>query len=212
MELWSDLIPPLLEKYAALHQARVEGQYAEEITRQVLRRYDALCFEMVEGLHTLFMEMIRNLGYVRKQYPKIELDIYRAAHVGMIEALKECLQDEVDSLNQLAFQLQGLVQQLRGYCAVLRKDIKRALHAVPALQKDRKFRQINLQAQQALLAIDLQLAKGKQLSEEIAKGQLEKALGDLDAWETSADGMRDLLAEMHFSAEEKLLLSGLLGN
>ena len=212
MELWSDLIPPLLAKYASLHEARVQGAHADDLTGHVLRRYDALCFEMVEGLHTLFMEMIRNQGYVRKAYPRIELDIYRAAHLGMIAALKECLTDVVDTLQEFAFHLQMLVQQLRGYCAVLRQDIKQAMHAVPQLQKDRKFRQINLQAQQALVAIDLQLAKGKQLSEEIAKGQWAKAIGELGDWEASAAGMQELLTEMRFTEEEKVFLRGLMGN
>jgi hypothetical protein len=211
MELWSDLIPPLLEKYAALHTQRLQAGALAAGMAEIMRRYDAMCFEMVEGIHTLFIEMIRNQGYVRKAFPKLELDIYREAHLGMIAALKEALTDEVATLMDFAFHLQRLIQQLRGYCWVLRKDIKQAMQAVPTLQKDRRFRQINLQAQQALVAIDLQLGKAKLLSEEIARGQFQKALGEIGAWETQATGMRDLLAEMPFSEEEKAILRGVMG-
>lgn len=212
MELWSDLIPPLLEKYAMLHRMRLQENWSDSTAWDIMRRYDAICFEMVEGIHTLFIEMIRNQGYVRKAFPKMDFEIYREAHLGMIAALKESLAESVQTWAAFAFHLQHLIQQLRGYCVVLRQDIKGAIHALPLLQKDRKFRQINLQAQHALVAIDLHIAKAKQLSEDIAAGQFEKAMGDFATWETDKHAIDALMAEMRFSEEEKLILRGVMGD
>lgn len=206
MELWSDLLPPLLEKYGALHRERLAALVPDDLASETLRRYDALCLEMVEGLHTLFMEMIYNQSYVRKQFPRAEYDIYREAHIGMVEALRECLAEEVATFMEFAYRLQGVVQQLRGYCVVLRQDIKRALLARPGLQKDRKFRQINLQAQRTLEAIDLHLARAKHFSESIAAGQLEQALEVVGKWEADPAGMQSWMEGLHFTEEERRIL------
>lgn len=203
--MWADLIPLLLDKYQVLRKASRTGQSADQRLQNILYRYDALCFEMVEGIHTLFMEMIINQAYVRKAYPWMELELYRSVHLSMIATLEECLAEEIEQLPDFYFHLQKVIQNLRGYCVLLRQDIKQGLYSQPKLGKDRKFRQINLQAGQALDSIDRILQKCLQTGREIDQGLL-----DLAVLVPNEQEMQALIKSGKFNDAEKAILTELL--
>lgn len=203
--MWSDLIPILLEKYSLLREDINTSANQVLGLDGILRRYDALCFEMVEGIHTLFMEMIRNQAYIRKVYPWMELELYRSVHLSMIATLEECLAPEVDQLPEFYFQLQKVIQSLRGYCVLLRQDIRRGLHQMPKLQNNRKFRQINLQAGQALEAIDRILKKCLDTGRQITLGKLDPA-----DFAPNEEEVKLLIRSGNFSDSEKSILAELL--
>ena len=203
--MWPDLIPLLLEKYQVLRLAyRLEPSSEPEL-QNILTRYDALSFEMVEGIHTLFMEMILNQAYIRKTYPWMELELYRSVHLSMIATLEECLAPEIDKLPDFYFHLQKVIQSLRGYCVLLRQDIKQGLWSSPQLGKNRKFRQINLQAGQALDSIDRILQKCLETGRDIDNGLLDTAVLVPNEKEVAA-----LIKTGKFNDAEKAVLTELL--
>lgn len=203
--MWLDLIPPLVEKFNLL---RFEvPSYIKGGPQQVelLNAYESLSFEMVEGIQTLFLEMIRNQAYVRKQDRFMELEIYREAHLSMIASVEECLDESVASLPDLYFHLQNVIKGLRGYCVLLRQDIKRSMRANAHLEHDRRFRQINLQASQALESIDRLMQKCNEVARQMSANNLDIRKMELNIREAEA-----LLQEAHYSEEEKALLAELL--
>lgn len=203
--MWSSLLYQVRDKFNDL---RVQGWDsivpAEQPQRkQVIELYDRLTWEMVEGLSSLFLNMIANQNYVAKRLPSMDTRIYQQAHVTMMERVEECISEDIETLLQFYVSLRGLVDQFHGYCRLLKQDISYNYHRYPYLQKDRKFRQINLTLKENLTGFARFRDHCDDLLQKIGMEDAENLLTKIEGQE---EDLLDLLEESGFSEEEQALL------
>ncbi|MEM7037866.1 MAG: hypothetical protein AAF570_12860, partial [Bacteroidota bacterium] len=148
--MWSEQIQQLSEQHQRLCEVgwgRLELENAGDAERKLLETYAELTKEMVEGIQALLLPMIDNQVYVRKSWPKMNTDMYRDLHVGLMESVDAANSPDLAHLPDFYVHTLEIIGKLSGYCSILKQDVVQAVRRKPNLQKDRRIRQINLQLQ-----------------------------------------------------------------
>lgn len=209
--MWSDVLPKVKEKFRSLREQGWEGFVdADPKHFQTLSAlYEQLTWEMVEGLSALFLQLVQNQNYIAKHLPAIDTRIYQQAHGSIIERMEESLTEEVATIPQFYMHIREAIDQLHGYCKLLKQDIRAHYLRYKYLQHDRKFRQINLTLRETLDGFDRLDRRNELLLKVIGEGQTESSLAKLDP---EQQDLQELMNEGLFTPEEQELLRKLLEN
>lgn len=177
--MWQDLIPVLFDRFNILRQSR--AVHPAVLVEEALCSYESFCLEMLDGIRTLLLSMIENQAYVRKKYPNMALRMYLEIHVDIMQHVAYCGSAAIQDMPTFYYELLRLVELLRGYCVVLKQDVLEAYARYPKLQKDRRFRQINLLARQTIDAIRRLKAKTVVTSKSLSADTASQALQAVSA-------------------------------
>jgi hypothetical protein len=199
--MWQDHIPVLYERFALLQQAR--PQEADPTLELVFSRYESHCREMIDGIQTLLLNLIEGQGYLRKKFKQLEQQIYIEMHQQIMADVEAASDPVIDSLPRFYYELQRIIDQLNGYCMLLRQDIRLACSRQPALQRDRRVRQLNLILRQTIEAIARLRAQSTALTRLLGSGINLPSWTGIDLAPHGVQGLSDLIDTAGFSETEK---------
>lgn len=207
--MWAEILPKVKHKFQALRERGWGGfvdadqQHFEKLSEL----YELITWEMVEGMSTLFLQVIQNQNYIAKNIPGIETHIYQQAHGSIYGKLEECLEEEVATIPQFYMHIREAIDQLHGYCKLLKQDIRARYQRYKHLEHDRKFRQINLTLREMMDGFERLDDRNALLLKVVGEGQTESSLALIGAGGPYLD---DVLGEDLFSEEEMALLKKML--
>jgi hypothetical protein len=208
--MWQDHIPVLYTRFGALQQAR---PLAHDPTLElVYQRYESHCREMIDGIQTLLLNLIEGQGYLRKKFKQLEQQIYIDMHQQIMADVEAAGDESIDSLPRFYYELQRIIDQLNGYCMLLRQDIRLACARVPALQRDRRVRQLNLILRQTIEAIGRLRAQSTALTRILGTGIDLPSWTGIDLAPQGFQGLQELIDTAGFSEAEKQRLLQTLGD
>lgn len=207
--MWQDHIPVLYARFGALQQARIPAP--DPTLELVYQRYESHCREMIDGIQTLLLNLIEGQGYLRKKFRALEQQIYLDMHQQIMADVEAAGDEAIDSLPRFYYELQRIIDQLNGYCMLLRQDIRLACSRVPALQRDRRIRQLNLILRQTIEAIGRLRAQSTALTRILGTGVDLPSWTGIDLAPQGFQGLQDLIDHAGFSEAEKRRLMQTLG-
>ena len=207
--MWQDHIPVLYTRFGALQQARIPAP--DPTLELVYQRYESHCREMIDGIQTLLLNLIEGQGYLRKKFKQLEQQIYLDMHQQIMADVEAAGDEAIDSLPRFYYELQRIIDQLNGYCMLLRQDIRLACSRVPALQRDRRIRQLNLILRQTIEAIGRLRAQSTALTRILGTGVDLPSWTGIDLAPQGFQGLQDLIDHAGFSEAEKRRLMQTLG-
>lgn len=208
--MWQDHIPVLYARFGALQQARPPE--ADPTLELVFQRYESHCREMIDGIQTLLLNLIEGQGYLRKRFKQLEQQIYIDMHVQIMADVEAAGDEAIDSLPRFYYELQRIIDQLNGYCMLLRQDIRLACNRMPALQHDRRIRQLNIILRQTIEAITRMRAQSTALTRILGTGVDLPSWTGIDLAPQGFQGLQDLIDTAGFSEAEKRRLLHTLGD
>lgn len=166
---------------------------------------------MIDGIQTLLLNLIEGQGYLRKKFKQLEQQIYLDMHQQIMADVEAAGDEAIDSLPRFYYELQRIIDQLNGYCMLLRQDIRLACSRVPALQRDRRIRQLNLILRQTIEAIGRLRAQSTALTRILGTGVDLPSWTGIDLAPQGFQGLQDLIDHAGFSEAEKRRLMQTLG-
>ena len=123
--MWSEILPKVKEKFRTLREQGWEDfvDADPKHLETVVQLYERITWEMVEGLNSLFLQLVQNQNYIGKHLPAIDTRIYQQAHGTIVEKASESLAEEVTTIPQFYLHVREAIDQLHGYCKLLKQDI-----------------------------------------------------------------------------------------
>lgn len=199
--MWQDHIPVLYTRFGALQQARPPA--SDPTLELVMQRYESHCREMIDGIQTLLLNLIEGQGYLRKQFRQLEQQLYIEMHQQIMADVEAAGDEGIDTLPRFYYELQRIIDQLNGYCMLLRQDIRLAMARVPALQRDRRVRQLNLILRQTIEAIARLRTQSTALTRILGTGVDLPSWTGIDLAPQGFQGLQSLIDMAGFSEAEK---------
>jgi|GEM_PF-6287445 len=204
--MWSEVIDQVRDKF---HQLRNQGWDAfidEDASHQekIIQLYETLTWEMVEGVTSLFLEMVQNLNYARKKIHISQPRTYEDIHVSIITKLEESIQPEITTIPQFYLPVKSAIDDLHAYCRFLSYDIQSSYRSSKSLRMDRKTRQMYLVTKELIDGFRRVNQQAQILLHAVGDDQVEISLQQAIS---DPEGLQKILDETTFSESEKAFLT-----
>ena len=144
--MWSEVIDKVKDKFASLRGKSWDAFVDEDTAHQekIIHLYETLTWEMVEGITSLFLEMVSNLNYISKRIYLENPRVYEDMHVLIIEKLEESTHPDIKTIPQFYLHIKSAVDSFGTYLKFIKQDISMYYSRQRYKRMDRKIRQLNL--------------------------------------------------------------------
>lgn len=204
--MWDEVIDSVKEKFGQLRGQSWSAFVDEDAHHQdrIIHLYETLTWEMVEGITSLFLEMVQNLNYLSKRIHLENPRVYEDMHVIIIDKLQESTHEDITTIPQFYLHIKGAVDSFKTYCRFIKQDISMFYSRRRYKRMDRKIRQLNLVLKELLEGFERLNKQCDLLHHAVGDQQVAESLQDIL---TNPDELRDLLDQSSFSEEEKAFLA-----
>ncbi len=204
--MWSEVIDSVKEKFG---QLRGQGwnAFVDDDTHyqnKIIHLYETLTWEMVEGITSLFLEMVQNLNYLSKRIYMENPRIYEDMHVIIIDKLEESTHKDITTIPQFYHHIKGAVDSFKTYCRFIKQDISMHFARYRNARIDRKIRQLNLVLKELLEGFERLDRHCDLLHHAVGDEQITKSLQNIIM---NPEELWELLGQSSFSEEEKTFLA-----
>ena len=199
--MWSEVIDKVKDKFASLRGKSWDAFVDEDTAHQekIIHLYETLTWEMVEGITSLFLEMVSNLNYISKRIYLENPRVYEDMHVLIIEKLEESTHPDIKTIPQFYLHIKSAVDSFGTYLKFIKQDISMYYSRQRYKRMDRKIRQLNLVLKELLQGFERLKKQCNLLHHAVGDQQVEESLQDIL---TDTDELKDLLDQSSFSKEE----------
>ena len=199
--MWSEVIDKVKDKFASLRGKSWDAFVDEDTAHQekIIHLYETLTWEMVEGITSLFLEMVSNLNYISKRIYLENPRVYEDMHVLIIEKLEESTHPDIKTIPQFYLHIKSAVDSFGTYLKFIKQDISMYYSRQRYKRMDRKIRQLNLVLKELLEGFERLKKQCNLLHHAVGDQQVEESLQDIL---TDTDELKDLLDQSSFSKEE----------
>jgi hypothetical protein len=204
--MWDEVIESVKEKFGQLRGQSWDAFVDEDADHQIriIHLYETLTWEMVEGIGTLFLEMVQNLNYISKRNHLEDPRVYESMHVMIIDKLKESTHEDITTIPQFYLHIKSAVDSFGTYCKFIKQDISMYYHRRGYKRMDRKIRQLNLVLKELLEGFSRLNKQCDLLHHAVGDQQVKESLEDILG---NPNELKDLLDQSSFSEEEKAFLT-----
>ena len=199
--MWSEVIDKVKDKFVSLRGKSWDAFVDEDTAHQekIIHLYETLTWEMVEGITSLFLEMVSNLNYISKRIYLENPRIYEDMHVLIIDKLEESTHPDITTIPQFYLHIKSAVDSFGTYLKFIKQDISMYYARQRYKRMDRKIRQLNLVLKELLEGFERLKKQSNLLHHAVGDQQVEESLQDIL---TDTDELKDLLDQSSFSKEE----------
>lgn len=219
--MWSDVIDKVKEKFKQLRgqswdvfitdapeHLKEQGLGSEHLDPQhrenIIRLYESLTWEMVEGITSLFLETVSNLNYISKRIYLDDPRVYEEMHVLIIDKLDDSTHQDITTIPQFYLHIKSAVDSFGTYLRFIKQDISMYYSRRRTGRMDRKIRQFNLVLKDLLEGFERLKKQCDLLHHAVGDQQVEASLKDILS---DANELKELLDMSSFSEEEKAFLT-----
>ncbi len=204
--MWEEVIESVKEKFGQLRGQSWNAFVDEDAAHQqkIIHLYETLTWEMVEGITSLFLEMVQNLNYLSKRIYMENPRAYEDMHVIIIDKLQESTHEDITTVPQFYHHIKGAVDSFKTYCRFIKQDISMHYSRRRYQKMDRKIRQLNLVLKELLEGFERLNRHCDLLHHVVGDEQVAESLQDIIG---NPEELRELLDQSSFSEEEKAFLA-----